>query len=138
LEDRVAVAPAVPVGAAQVDVGEELHLDMLEAAARAGRAPAVAGVEAEGAGRVAALPRSLLPGEENPDRIERTDVARRIGARGLADRRLVDEHHVAHLCAALQRAMPAWRLGRLALRLAQRRIEHVLHQRRLARARDAG
>ena len=51
------IAPAVAVGAAQVDVGEELHLDVLEARAAAGRAAAVAGVEAEHAGAVAALQR---------------------------------------------------------------------------------
>ena len=50
-----AEAPAVAVGAAQVHVGEELHLDVLEAVAAAGRAAAVAGVEAERARRVAAL-----------------------------------------------------------------------------------
>ena len=55
VEDLGAEAAAVAVGAAQVDVGEELHLDVLEARAAAGRAAAVAGVEAEHAGAVAAL-----------------------------------------------------------------------------------
>ena len=50
LEHLGAEAPAVAVRAAQVDVGEELHLDVLEAVAAAGRAAAVAGVEAERAG----------------------------------------------------------------------------------------
>ena len=59
LEDLGAEALAVAVRAAQVDVGEELHLDVLEAVAAAGRAAAVAGVEAEGAGGVAALLRRL-------------------------------------------------------------------------------
>src|SRR3990167_1752539 len=40
-EDLGPVAPAVAVGAAQVDVGEKLHLDVLEAVAAAGRAAAV-------------------------------------------------------------------------------------------------
>ena len=53
LEHLRAEAPAVAVGAAQVHVAQELHLDVLEAAAAAGRAPAVARVEAEGARRVA-------------------------------------------------------------------------------------
>jgi hypothetical protein len=51
LEDLVAVAPTVAIRAAQVHVGEELHLDVLEAVAPAGRAATGAGVEAEGAGR---------------------------------------------------------------------------------------
>ena len=52
-----AVAASVAVGAAQVHVRQELHLDVLEAVARAGRAAAVARVEAERAERVAALDR---------------------------------------------------------------------------------
>ena len=55
LQNLGAKAPAVAVGAAQIDVGQELHLDMLEAVAPAGRAAAVAGVEAEGAGGIAAF-----------------------------------------------------------------------------------
>ena len=77
---------AVAVGAAQVDVGEELHLDVLEAVAAAGRAAAVAGVEAEGARRIAPLLREWRIGEALADRVEGADVARRIGARRLADR----------------------------------------------------
>ena len=50
-----AEALAVAIGAAQVDVGQELHLDVLEARAAAGRAAAVAGVEREHAGAVVAL-----------------------------------------------------------------------------------
>ena len=48
-------APAVAVGAAQIDVGQKLHLDMLEAVAAAGRAAPIAGIEAEGAGGIAAF-----------------------------------------------------------------------------------
>ena len=54
LEGFVAIAASVAVRAAKVHVGEELHLDVLEAAAGAGRAAPGAGVEAEGARRVAA------------------------------------------------------------------------------------
>ena len=60
LEDLGPIAPPVAVRAAQVHVGEELHLDVLEAVAAAGRAAAVAGIEAEGAERVAALDRHGL------------------------------------------------------------------------------
>ena len=90
VEHLVAVAPAVAVGAAQVDVGEELHLHVLEAVAAAGRAAAVAGVEAEGARGVLALLRGRLGGEQGADRIEGADVAGRIGAGGAADRALID------------------------------------------------
>src|SRR5690606_30711259 len=86
LEDLVAEATAVAVRATQVDVREELHLDVLEAGAAAGRAPAVAGVEAEGAGGVAALARDGRGGEQLAHGVEGADVAGGIAARGLADR----------------------------------------------------
>src|SRR5204863_7936719 len=89
VEDLGAEAPAVAVGAAQVDVGEELHLDVLKARAAAGRAAAVAGVEAEHAGAVAALRRQRLLREELPDLVERADVARRVRARRPHDGSLV-------------------------------------------------
>ncbi len=132
-----AVALAVAVRAAQVHVGEELHLDVLEAVAAAGRAAAVARVEAEGAGRVLARLRLGRAREQVADGVERADIARRVGARGLADRRLVHHHHLADGVPAAQAAVPAGRFGGLALGLEQRRVEHVLHQRGLARAGDA-
>ena len=97
VEDLGAKAPAVAVGAAQVDVGEELHLDVLEARAAAGRAAAVAGVEAEHAGAVAALHRHRLDREQLANLVERADVARRVRARRLADRALIDEHRFARV-----------------------------------------
>ena len=48
-----AVAAAVAFTAAQVHIRQELHLDVLEAVAGAGRAAPGAGVEAEGAGGIA-------------------------------------------------------------------------------------
>src|SRR5438045_1506257 len=47
-EYLVAITRAVAIGTAQVDVGEELHLHVLEPAAGAGRTTSIAGVEAEG------------------------------------------------------------------------------------------
>src|SRR3954462_14023649 len=67
LEHFRAEALAVAVRAAQVNVGEELHLDVLEAVAAARGATAVAGVEAEGAGGVGALPRGLGFAEDASD-----------------------------------------------------------------------
>ncbi|MCY1339899.1 hypothetical protein D9M69_257990 [compost metagenome] len=133
-----AVAGAVAIRAAQVDVAEELHLDVLEARAAAGRAAPVAGVEAERARGIAALQRHRRPGEELADLVERPDVAGRVGARGLADRRLVDEHHVIDQVRAGQLAVRPRRFRRLAEMARQRRVQHVLQQRGLARARHAG
>ena len=87
VEHLVAIAAAVAVRAAQIHVREELHLDVLEAVAAAGRAAPVAGVEAERARGVLALLRRRLAGEQLADAVERADVARGIRARGAADRR---------------------------------------------------
>src|SRR5205085_5426807 len=89
LEHLGAIAAAVAIGAAPIHVGEELHLHVLEAVAAAGRAAPVARVEAEGAGRIAALFAYRAFRKQSPYAIEGADIARRIRARGLADRRLV-------------------------------------------------
>ncbi len=68
-----AKAPAVAVGAAQVDVGEELHLHVLEARAAAGRAAPVARVEAEHASAVVALERDRRGREQLADLVEGAD-----------------------------------------------------------------
>src|SRR4030095_10890696 len=75
-EDFGAEALPIAIRAAQVHVGEELHLDVLEAVAAASRAAALTGVETERALRVAAFARKLARGEALTDRIEGPDVAR--------------------------------------------------------------
>ena len=84
-QDFVAIALAIAVRALEVHVGEQLHLDMLKTIAAAGGAAAGAGVEAEGSGRVAALLRLGQSREQLAHRIERADMAGRIGTRGAAD-----------------------------------------------------
>ena len=133
-----AIARAIAVRAAQVDVGQELHLDMLESVAAARGTAARAGIEAERARRIAALFRERQAGEALADGVEGADVARRIGARGAADRRLVDHHHVFQERVAFQLVEIPRRLRGLAFRLQQRGVEDVLHERRLSRARHAG
>ena len=133
-----AVAPAVAVRAAQIDVAEELHLDVLESAASAGRAAPLTRVEAEGARGVAALDRERLPREHLADRVQRPDVTRGVGARGLPDRRLVDHHHVPDMFVAADLPVPARGVRRLAGELAQAPVADVFHQGRLARAAHAG
>ena len=137
LQHLGAVAAPVALGAAQVDVGEELHLDVLEARALAGGAAAVAGVEAEGAGRVAALARARRGGEAPPDRIPGADVARRAGARGAPDGRLVHQHHVRQVAVAAQAPVRPRRLAAQAEAPAQGPVQHRLDERGLARARHA-
>ena len=78
LQRLAAVARTVAIAAAQIDIGQELHLHVLKAIAAAGRAAAIAGVEAEGAGGVFAQLRLRLGGKARADLIESSDVAGRI------------------------------------------------------------
>src|ERR1700733_1971872 len=138
LEHLLAIAAAVAVGAAQVHVREKLHLDVLEAVAAAARAAAVTRVEAEGPGGVLALMRGGLGGEQRADGIKGADVAGGVRARRAADRALIDHHYVVDQLGAGESLEVARRLGRLAAVLEQRGVQHVLDQRRLARARHPG
>src|ERR1700722_7823652 len=78
VEHFAPVAAAGAIRAAQIHVGEELHLHMLKTVAAAGRTAAVAGIEAEGACTVLALLRSRLGRVEFADGVEGADVACRV------------------------------------------------------------
>ena len=132
------VARAIAIGAAQIHVGQELHLDMFEAGAATGRATAIARIEAESAGGIAARLGFGRAGEHRTDRIEGADITRRVGARGLADRALIDHDHVFEQIDAEDGVMRADRFDRFAERLRAGAVKHVLHERGFARARDAG
>ena len=105
---------------------------MLEAVAAAGGAAAGARVEAERAGGVAALLRLRQPREALADHVERADVARRVRARGAPIGVWSTITTSSIRPAPRSDFVPAGRIGRLALRLQQRRMQDVLHQRRLA------
>ncbi len=137
-EDFRPVAAAVAVGAAQVDVAQKLHLHMFEAVAAAGRATAVAGVEAEGAGGIAALGGQRLGGKQLADAIEGPDVAGRVGAGGLADGGLIDQHRLRDQLVAVDGPVGSRRLHRFALELGQGVVADLLHQGRLARPAHPG
>jgi len=137
LEQLRAVTAPVTVRTAQVHVAQKLHFDVLETRTAASRATSVAGIEAEHARPVGALLRERRLRKQLADFVERADVAGRIRARGLADRRLVDEHHVGNLIRAGQVAECARRFGGEAEVPRHGRVQHVLQQRRLARARHA-
>ena len=123
-----AEAFAVAVRAAQVHVRQELHFDMLETRTAASRATAIAGVEAEHAGGVAALLCQGRSGKQFADLVKRADVTRRVRTRRFADGRLIDEHHTRELLGAQQAIVLARRFGGLAEVAQQRGHEHVLHQ----------
>ncbi|MQM38925.1 hypothetical protein KBTX_02946 [wastewater metagenome] len=129
LQHLGAIAAAVAVRAAEVDVGEELHLDVLEAVAAARGAASAPGVEAEHPLGVAALARQRLGGEGLADGIEGTDVAGRVGARGAPDGGLIHEHHVVDVLPAVDASVGPGRIRGLALQFAQAVVEDAAHER---------
>ena len=84
-------ASATAVRTGDVEVGQELHFDLLEARTGAAIAAAVAGVEREEAGVHIAGLGVFGAGEELSDRIEGSEEHGGSGARGAGDRRLVNQ-----------------------------------------------
>ena len=100
LERLAVVAGAVADLARDVDVGEEVHLDLDRAVARAGLAAAALDVEREPALQVAAHLRLGRRGEQLADVVEDAGVGRGVGPRRAADRRLVDVDHLVDVVEA--------------------------------------
>ena len=151
VEDLVDVAPAVldlehlrlePLAFADLarheDVGEELHLDLDHAFALARLAAPAGHVEREVAGRQAARLRVLGRREQLADRIERLEIRDRVGSRRAADRRLVHEDDVGDELRPFELAVRADAAIPVALGALQRGVDHVVDERALARAADAG
>ena len=128
------VALAIAIGAAQVHVTQELHLHMLKARAPAGGATPIATVEAELGGGVAALPGQRCGGKQLANAVPRAHVAHGVGARRLANGRLVHKHHIGQMVRAQQAVVCAGGFGGLAKVAHQRGGEHVLDQAGFARA----
>src|SRR5450759_2135970 len=84
------------------DIGQETHLDALDALALAAFAAPALGVEREAACGVAAHARFADLSEKPPDRVPETDVCRGARAWRFADRRLVDFEHAPDLLPAFQ------------------------------------
>ena len=133
-----AVAQTEAVLAAQVHVAQELHFHMFEAAAAAGRATAVATIEAELGGGVAAFACQRRGGKQLADGVPRAHVTGRVGTRRFADGRLIDEHHIGQMIRAQQPVVRARCFGSLAEMAQQCRGQHILHQRGFAGAAHAG
>ena len=133
-----AVTLSVAIGAAQVHVAEELHLDVLKTGTATGGATPVTAVEAELGRRIATLLRQRRGGKQGADRVPRAHVADRIGARGLANGALIDKHHVGQRIGPQQRGVRAGRFGGAAKMAHQGGGQHILHQRGFARPAHTG
>ena len=103
--ERVAVvARALAHLARHVDVGEEVHLDLDRAVARARLAAAALHVEREAPGLVAADLRLLRGREQRADLVEHAGVGGRVRAGRAPDRRLVDVDDLVDVLGALDRS----------------------------------
>ena len=138
VEHRRLETLAVAVFARHVHVGEELHLDLHLALALARLAAATGHVEREGTGREPAAAGVLGRGEQFADRIERLEIGDGIRPRRAADGRLVDQHDVREQLRALEATEEPDLLVPVALGALDPGVEYVVHERRLARAADAG
>src|SRR5262245_42649890 len=95
--------------AGDVDVGEEVHLDLLLAVAFAGLAAPALDVEREAAGLVAVGPRLGQAGEQIPHQIKSLGIGRGIGARRATDRLLIDGDDLVELVEAVDAFVDAYR-----------------------------
>ena len=137
-EDFGAVAFAVAVLAAQIHVAQKLHLYMFKAGAAAAGTAAIAAVEAEFAGGVAALFRQACRGKQLANCVPSAHITDGVGAGGFADRGLVDKHHIAQMVGAQQTVVQARGFGGFAKVAEQGRRQHILNQARLAGTRHTG
>ena len=136
---RVAVvALAVAHLAVDVHVGQEVHLDLDRAVARARLAAPALDVEAEPAGLVPAHLRLARLAEERADAVEDARVGRRVRARRAADRRLVDVHDLVEVVETRHPSVLAGDPTRTVQLGREHFVEDAVDQRRLARAAHPG
>ena len=101
------VAFAVADVARDVDVGQKVHFDFQYAIAFAGFATAAFDVERKTARLITALFRGRYLSEQFAHRREQAGVGRGIGARGAANRRLIDVNHFVEMFQAVN--LVVWR-----------------------------
>ncbi|MNC34463.1 hypothetical protein D3C75_828980 [compost metagenome] len=97
LQGLAVVALALADVARHVDIRQEVHLHLDDAIPLARLAAPPLDVEGEATRQVAAGTRLLGAGEQLADRGEQTCIGRRVGARGTANRALVDVHHLVQV-----------------------------------------
>ncbi len=113
-------ARAVAGLAGHLHIGQKAHLDGAHALAFAGRAAAFAGVEAEAPRAVAARLGLQGVGKQLADGVPEADVGGGAGARGLADRGLIDLQHAVHGSRSPDRPAQPTSAGALPASMASR------------------
>jgi len=109
-----------------------VHLDLDDAVALAGLAAAALDVEGKPAGLVAARLGLGEAGEPFADRRECPGIGRGIGARGAADRRLVDVDDLVDVLESLDAVVRGGAFAGVIEFARDRLVERVDQQRRLA------
>ena len=132
------VAPAAAGVALDPHVGQEVHLDAELPVAFALLAPPAGHVEAEPPRRVAAELRLGQLGVERADQVEHAGERGRVRGRRLPQRLLIDADHLVDQLHAADGVVGAGKGLRAVQRAGQRGEQHVLDQRALAAAADAG
>ena len=134
--------PVVPGALAflafDIDISEEVHLDLDEAVSFAGIATSSPDVEGEPARLVAPHLCFLGPGKDRTDLIEDFCIGRRVGPRGLPDRRLVDDDDLVDLGVEDDLVVLPGLVTGLVDDLHHALVERLVHEGRLPAARDAG
>ena len=138
LQRVLVVAPAVAHLARHGHVRQELHLYLHVAVARARLAAPALHVEGEASGHVAARLRLRQGGEQLPYGGERAGVGGRVAAGRPADGRLVDVDDLVHVVQAVDAVARAGAVLGAVEALRQPFVEHLVDQRGLAGAGDAG
>ena len=111
---------------------------MLESLAGTVRATAVAGIEAEGAGRVAPLPGQGLCRQAFAHDVQRADEAGSVGSGRPPDGRLIHGHHVVNVLMPVNFGMRSRKFRPRPLESRQGIVEHVDDERGLPRTADPG
>jgi len=124
--------------ARHVDVRQELHRDTQLALALAVLAAPALDVEAEAPRRVTANLALRQLREKLADGIEHLGVGAGIAARRASDRRLVDVDHLVDVLQPFDARVGTRPVLRSVDHLGQPLVEHLDHQRGLARPADAG
>lgn len=138
LEGFVVVAAAVASGAGDVDVGEEVHFDFVDTVALAGFAASALNIETEAAGFITAKFSFGLMGEKFADLVEDAGIGRDIGARGAANRGLVDDDTLVEVLDAVDALVEAGN-GLGAVEASEELVrEDFVDEGRFAGAGDAG
>src|SRR5690606_5602587 len=122
-QNFVAEPAAIAIRAAQVNIAEKLHLNMFKPVSLTGRTTAIARVETEGAGGVAAFFRDRRCDKQFSERVEGSDVGGGCRARGLTNGALINHYDAINVLQAINAVVGTRCFSLLTVVLQQRWIQ---------------